>query len=78
MIDPGGNHPQAAQLAPVLMGDKIVWVVQAYSDLGKGALRLTRENPAGQDTAASVRHSGNAPQHFVDIVASERARLSRT
>src|SRR2546426_77195 len=58
------------------MGNQVVRVIAAESNLSEGAFRFTFEYLACENSKAAIGHSRSPPEHFIEIVLCESALLT--
>ena len=67
VVEPGRHHPEAAQLAAVLMGEDIVRVVGTGAVIAERPQVLARQDLAGHGPVAAVRGPGHFIEQLVDV-----------
>jgi hypothetical protein len=75
VLQPGGEHPQAAQLAPMLVRDRVVGIVRPRAVLLERAERRAGNAEAGDDPIGAVGVAGGAAQEAIEIGAAQRMAL---
>ena len=71
MVQPRGEHPAAAQLAPVLVRIDVVRVVVARAVVFEPAHVRAPDQPLRGDPDVSVRQPRGVLEHLVEVVAHE-------
>src|SRR5262245_54633128 len=76
VVQPGAKDARRAQLAPMLVGNYIVWIVGARSVVAKVAKRLSTREPAHEHTIPAVWQPRRAVEDGVEIVLLQAAPSS--
>ena len=73
MIQPGGKHPAATQLAPVLVRIDVVGVVVARAVVFEPPHVVVPVQPLRGDPDVTVRHPRGVLENLLEVVAHEGA-----
>src|SRR5205823_5786740 len=63
VLEPGGDHDEAAQVAAILVGNRVVRIVAAYPGHAEAAFQSPRQSPAGDRADAAVGAAFGGREH---------------